>query len=416
MQAHAKVCLVSVVLMTLSACAGEAVDEARKPPPRTMGSGGNSGYTQYGYAGGFGKGGTSPSLAGSGGYAGSSGAAGGGVGGGGASNGGASGSGTAYAGSGGGTALATAGTSSGTNCPSLTLARMPDGKCVPRVAEFDVARKPTNIVTDPDGQIWIDDDAANQFLQLDKDGKITRRVDCDSGSSIRTLVGGKGDALFWYTDAQAKQLIKVTKESDKASVTYLGFTASAAVRGANDELFLAEWGKAIYRVVPEQPSPLQWQASPTDVLVVDPDNHVWTSQGSALAKLTPGEGVKIFDLGSSYAGGLCMGPDMALWFSDGFADQLVRVGLDGRLLGTINLPTTTGPARIITGPDKALWFAEQGKLKIGRFDPKTGELTHYPLPTSGVMPRALTVGSDKNIWFTEADRKVGRLIPDPIVP
>jgi virginiamycin B lyase len=230
------------------------------------------------------------------------------------------------------------------------------------------------------------------------------------------MVGGKGDALFWYTDAHAKQLIKVTKDSDKASVTYLTFAASAVAPGTNDDLFLAEFGKAIYRVIPDQSSPTRWQAAPVDILFLDPDKNVWTSEGSALAKLSPAEGVKTIDLGNSVATGLCVGPDKALWFTDGFSDQLVRVNFDGSLSGTVNLPTTSSPGRIITGPDKALWFTEGGRLKIGRYDPSAGEPVHYPLPTADARPYALAIGPDNNIWFTEDSRKVGRLIPDPIVP
>jgi len=421
LQTHAKICLVSVALMTLSACAGEAVDEGRKTPPRPMASAGNGGYAPYGYAGsgalGKGGGGASAVGAGSAGYAGASGGT-SGAGAGGASNAGASGSAAGHGGSAGSIPSGTAGANSGANCPSLTLARTTDGKCVPRITEFEVARKPTSIVTGSDGKIWVDDDQANQFIQLDNEGRITRRVDCDSGSSPRAMVAGKGDSLFWYTTTQSKQLIKVTGDSDKASVTYLPFSASAVALGTNDELFLAEFGKAIYRVIPEQQSPTSWKASPIDVLVLNPaDNSVWTSQGSGLAQLKPSVGVKNVELAAtSYASGMCVGPDMALWFSDGFADQLVQVSFDGKLANPVNLPTTTQPGQIITGPDKALWFVEQGKLKIGRFNPKTGELTHYPLPTSGARPGALTLGRDNNIWFTEENLKVGRLIPDPIVP
>lgn len=417
MQARAKVWFVSVALVTLGGCAGEEVDDAKKPTTRTSGSAGSGGYPPIGYGGfgSLGKSGASSSLPGSGGNtAGVGGVS--GMGGGWASNAGASGTGTARGGSGGASLLATGGANSAANCSSLTVARLSDGTCVPRVTEFDVARKPTSIVTDSDGHVWVDDDEGNQLIQLDKDGRISRRIDCNSGSSPRTLVAGRDDALIWYTEAGGKNLIKVTRDSDRASVTFLGFVASAIALGKKDELFLAEEGKAIYRAVPEQTPPTRWQASPTDVIVMSPDNNVWTSQGPMLARLTPSVGVKNFELSEpSYASGLCVGPDMALWISDGFAHQLLRVGLDGRLSSPINLPTNTQPGQIITGPDNALWFAEGGMVKIGRFNPKTGDLDHFPIPSNSA-PNSLTVGADGNIWFSEWERKVGRLIPDAVVP
>jgi virginiamycin B lyase len=122
-----------------------------------------------------------------------------------------------------------------------------------------------------------------------------------------------------------------------------------------------------------------------------------------------------FPLEEGDAYGLCVGPDDALWATDNPGNRLRRIGFDGRWSSVINLPSGTGPSRIITGPDGALWFIEMSQGKIGRFSPKTGEITDYPLATENGSPYALAVGPDKNIWFTDSvSHKVGRLIPDPV--
>jgi virginiamycin B lyase len=408
MQAHAKVWFVSAALMTLSGCAGSELEQpSRKPLPRTSGAGG--GLYDYMPNGSGGTGGQS----GKGGAAGLAGSAGRANGGGGATGTGGSNVGAANAAGSGGTAAGAAGASSSASCPSLTLARARDGACVPRVTEYDVAETPTSIVLGADRTIWVDDDGRDQLVQLDKSGRVIGRVDCDAGSSPRALVGGTGDTILWYTDTAAKTLVRVAKDKQK-SATGLGFAASALAPGPDGEMFLSEFGKAFYWVQPSESTTTRWDSSPTDAIVVTPDNNVWFSQGSALSQLIPGAGVTDFVLSdTAYASGLCVGADSGLWFSDGFASQLVRVSLDGVVSRSINLPTGTSPGRIITGPDGAFWFAETGTSMIGRVTLQ-GEITHYPLPTPNGLPLSLTVGPDDNIWFTEPTaHKVGRLIPDP---
>ena len=53
------------------------------------------------------------------------------------------------------------------------------------------------------------------------------------------------------------------------------------------------------------------------------------------------------------------------------------------------------------GADGALWFTEQMVNKLGRLDPKTGEIKEYPLPTDkNSGPHGLVADKDGNIWFT----------------
>jgi len=43
-----------------------------------------------------------------------------------------------------------------------------------------------------------------------------------------------------------------------------------------------------------------------------------------------------------------------------------------------------------------------------------GRVTHYPLPTSIALPYGITIGADRNVWFTEQHTgKIGRLVRDP---
>jgi virginiamycin B lyase len=295
------------------------------------------------------------------------------------------------------------------DCPSLTLVLLESGACVDRIAEFAVATSPTSIVTGADGQVWFDDDGSNQLVQLDSEGRVLKRVDCDAGSSPRALAGGRNDVLVWYTDTSAKILNRLTQTG--LTPLEIKVTPAAVVLGEGDELWITEADQALYRVRPYV-SVDPYAVTPTRALVMGSDHNVWFPSGSVMGRLTPEQGVKYFSLGASFADELCTGPDGALWFSDSAQHRIGRLELDGDVQ-TVDLPPGSTPTRIVAGPDDAVWFVEEGGDKIGRVG-VDGELTQYPIPTSGGLPYALTVGGDGKIWFTEKfSGKIGRLIPDP---
>jgi len=334
------------------------------------------------------------------------------TGGAGAGSGGSSGAGASAAMTGhGGTAGAdgSAGkNSTSTDCEPLTQVRI-NGMCIPRVAEFDVAQKPTTIVTGSDGQIWIDDEGNNQLVQIDKNGKVTYRIDVGAGSAPRTLAGGMGDAVVWYTDAQAKALVKVTSGLQKSPYD-LGFQAAGIAVAGSDEVLLTEFNQGVYRVHPGKDT-TKWPCEPSSLLAISSDKNVWFQEGALLGRIVPDVEKQDFATTDSFATDLCAGPDSAIWFTDGTLHQIGRMGLDGVLSRTFDLPIASGPLHIVSGPDGALWFTEQGANKIGRIT-TNGVLTHYPVPSANGDLDSLTVGTDHNLWFTETSGKVGRLIVD----
>jgi virginiamycin B lyase len=75
--------------------------------------------------------------------------------------------------------------------------------------------------------------------------------------------------------------------------------------------------------------------------------------------------------------------------------------------------------------DGAIWYTGQLSGKLGRLDPKTGEIKEYPLKTPQTGPHGLVEDKDGNIWFTgnhlsligKLDPKTGNVteyrMPDP---
>ncbi len=62
--------------------------------------------------------------------------------------------------------------------------------------------------------------------------------------------------------------------------------------------------------------------------------------------------------------------------------------------------------------DGAIWYTGQLSDKLGRVDPKTGEIREYPLKTPQTAPHGLVEDKEGNIWFTgNSVGLVGKLDP-----
>jgi virginiamycin B lyase len=101
------------------------------------------------------------------------------------------------------------------------------------------------------------------------------------------------------------------------------------------------------------------------------------------------------------------GPDHALWMTDEYNRQVLRMTPTGTYTG-YPLNEFMTPLAIASGPDGALWFTESGgsKSQIGRIT-TSGQISQYG--ASG-DPLAIAVGSDKALWFTELQAgAIGRI-------
>jgi virginiamycin B lyase len=98
---------------------------------------------------------------------------------------------------------------------------------------------------------------------------------------------------------------------------------------------------------------------------------------------------------------LAEGADGALWVTDEYNSQILRVTTGGSFTA---YPLSESPWYITQGPDKALWFTETGD--IGRITTQ-GVTSTYAVNGSSW---GIAVGSDKALWFTEPDTDtIGRI-------
>ncbi|HLY01772.1 MAG TPA: hypothetical protein VKR56_04665 [Candidatus Cybelea sp.] len=152
-------------------------------------------------------------------------------------------------------------------------------------------------------------------------------------------------------------------------------------------------------------------------VTVGPDNSLWVTDNidqdvgeSAVARVaTSGKLVNTYYYGGitsegSYFNDIAAGSDGALWLTDEYNDQILRLTTDGTFTG---FPLhDSDPVGIVAGPDKALWFANGTNGDgVGRITTQ-GQITTY-----GAGPSLdIAVGSDGALWCTEySANQIGRV-------
>jgi streptogramin lyase len=165
-----------------------------------------------------------------------------------------------------------------------------------------------------------------------------------------------------------------------------------------------------------------------DSLAVGSDGNLWFSdwEGGTISRFSPsGHVASAFTLpAGDHAMDLISGPDGNLWFTDPHTGAIGRMTLAGHVTEFLT-PTrtsnpmgvtgeTSSPLSITTGPDGALWFTEGMADQIGRVT-TAGAFSEYPLPSRDTMhanPEGIATGPDGAIWFTQPLRgNLGRLDP-----
>jgi virginiamycin B lyase len=167
-------------------------------------------------------------------------------------------------------------------------------------------------------------------------------------------------------------------------------------------------------------------AVPTDI-VAGPDGALWFTEGgwtaigvnaigSVIGRITTTGSITEYTTptNASSPGGITVGPDKALWFTEACADgqpgnKIGRITTSGSITEYTTPTTQSYPTSIATGPDGALWFTEWCADKIGRIT-TGGTVSEYPTPTSMSRPQDIVAGPNSAMWFTEGyANKIGTI-------
>ncbi len=115
-------------------------------------------------------------------------------------------------------------------------------------------------------------------------------------------------------------------------------------------------------------APLQG-LTPWDVCI-GPDGAVWfVAKEGAVGRAAEDGTVRTFPISGFLGWSIVVGPDNVLWSADFTGQRLLRIGVDGRVIGEVR--TEGSPRGLAIGPDGKLWFSlsRQDEQYLGRIEP-----------------------------------------------
>jgi streptogramin lyase len=156
----------------------------------------------------------------------------------------------------------------------------------------------------------------------------------------------------------------------------------------------------------------------------------WTEDGSnAIGDLTPAGVFNQFAVPGASSGGIIgpslkgitVGSDGNVWFTNwgALGDFIGRMTPTGDVT-EFPLPFGTDPVGIVNGPDGNLWFMAYGSNTIDVMATSGTMLHQYPVPVSSgagglALLTDITVGPDKNLYFTEQTGDIGEITTSGVV-
>jgi virginiamycin B lyase len=279
-------------------------------------------------------------------------------------------------------------------------------------AEFAL---PNDLVTGPDGAVWVTDSSLGRIWRISTKGKI-RSYDLGQMPSGITTAGGS----MWVADAGGDAIHRV--ETDGTSTTYPlrdGAFPVDIVEGAAGALWFSEGRSAtVGRIttageITEYPLPSGGDAWAADI-AAGPDGAVYVSEITGkVARVTMAGAATEYALPGQDAlpGPIVAGPDGALYVSDRNNNTINRMTTTGAFTDAFTVPRENAdPLAMVLGPDGALYISEHMSGVISRMTLDGRFTKKYKLRGEFPTPDALIVGPDGALWINQGNwGKVTRL-------
>src|SRR5579872_2350527 len=297
-----------------------------------------------------------------------------------------------------------------------------------------------------DGNLWVTEGDADKIAQVTTTGTVTE-FPVPTAGAYPGLIRSGPDGNLWFTELGANNIGQSTLTG---AITEFPFTpppgAVAGLSNGQDittgpdgNLWftfsgntLACGGDTSAGILVMSPSGtlLATYTTPTqqsgpEFIVAGPDGKMLVAEvlSMSIARVTMSGVITEYPLPTrtngfcaGQIGGMTVGPDGNIWFTERWANKIGRITTAGVV--TEFGPFATGDMRfqrIIAGDDGNLWFAEapiQGATTngiIAKMDTSGNLLEEFSWSNGG--PRAMAVGGDREIWYTDESLDVvGKLV------
>lgn len=252
-----------------------------------------------------------------------------------------------------------------------------------------------NMVLDPDGTVWTASALENDVVKLWADRtKVTKWVFPNLSAAPSSLYKDS-DGTFWITELGGFNVAHLDPAT--GTLTEWADTArrpTALVRAADGTFWLPETSGSLARFDPSTGTFKYFQ------ITTGTTTGVGTTQSATL----------------SYP---YLDSDGSVWSCDFINGAILKFAPDGASATRWKLPTVTvgaySPTKIIRGPDGKLWISMYGYGQLGQFDPATGLIRFFQLPTYST-PFDLKVYKERILYSEQTNSQIGLLDPNGTKP
>lgn len=306
----------------------------------------------------------------------------------------------------------------------------------PTITEYTAGNtsyhEPLSIVSAPGEKLWFAVKSPPGFGEASlAKGAIEKFSKYElAGQEPREIVDGPEDDLWATVDGGLTPgLISGSDGTFNGSLTRLAGKPVGITEGPEGDVWFTEqtgqpeivqYDPSTGKVVGEFSKGLEPGGKPAQI-VVGSDKNLWVAeQGghAAIDRIEPGTGaITRFPTAASNSepGGLALGPEGDVWFTEMHAGEIGRITLSGEKSEFAEGLTQGEPIGIVAADDGDLYFTERGhEGAVGQITPG-GTITEFKTGlTKNNEPWAITTGPDGNVWFTEVhEAKIGRLTIPP---
>ena len=281
---------------------------------------------------------------------------------------------------------------------------------------------PTNVVTGPDGNLWVAEGYAALVAKITPSGTVTEYPTASGGAPMALTVGGDGN--IWFADAANSAIGKITTSGTVTTYTLPDSNCypTSIARGTAGTVVVTEyWCNHIlvFNTTSHAWStynmPTNWEG-PANIVQgsdgndyfedLNPNTHLeqvgeFNTTTNTITETALKAGSAPDTTWTSGPGEAAAAPGV-IWAVDDGNAQLVEYNIANKTASYFNYPAgTTAVTGLTVAKDGTIWFTEGTTGKLGQLNPTTGAINQYQTSPATTSATGITQGPDGNIWFAD---------------